>query len=68
MNKQELVKSIMDQVVEGKYSKAKIERFLISIIELVSLSFSGNPLAARPKDNLVDLEEFRQARHGESDI
>ena len=68
MNKQELVKSIMDQVVDGKYSKERIERFLTSIVELVSLSFSGNPLADRPKDNLVDLETYRQQRNGESDI
>ena len=68
MNKQELVKSIMDQVVDGKYSRDRIERFLTSIVELVSLSFSGNSLAELPKDNLVDLEAFRQARHGESDI
>lgn len=68
MNKQELLKSIMDQVVDGKYSKQRIERFLASILELVSIKLGGNPFVEPDRTNVVDLEAFRQARHGKSDI
>lgn len=68
MNKQDLLDSIMDQVVEGKYSKERIERFLKAMFSLVSIQIAGNPLAEPVKDNIVDLAAYRQQRNGESDI
>ena len=68
MNKQELLDNIMEQVVDGKYSKERIERFLRAMFSLVSIQMAGNPLAEPVKDNVVSLEAFRQQRNGESDI
>lgn len=68
MNKQELLDNIMEQVVDGKYSKERIERFLKAMFSLVSIQIAGNPLAEPVKDNVVSLEAFRQQRNGESDI